>query len=192
MSQKTALWIAAALTAFVLVVGGAVAGRVSQTQQAANATSTADVAALMLQRDAQYQALIEQANAQLAEAYNSNVVQAAPTQEPVVQATAEPTPDLITPQEAMSAAVLSVPGAKILRTPELVNFQGTVAYEVRLDKGVVYIDASNGALLYDGTAQQTMASNQPSTSATDPGQSNPPTGDHDDDHGDDHESGDDD
>jgi uncharacterized membrane protein YkoI len=182
MSQKTALWIAAALTAFVLMVGGAVAGRISQSQQAASATSTstistADAQALILQREAEYKALIDQANAQLAEAYSS---QPAPApQVAAAQPAAVPTPAYITLQEAMSAAVISVPGATVLRQPELVDFQGTVAYEVRLDKGVVYIDAGNGALLYDGTPKQSVASNQ--SPAPEPRHGD--DDDHDDDHG---------
>jgi uncharacterized membrane protein YkoI len=187
MSQKTVLWIAAALTAFVLVVGGALAGRIRQAPRAANATATANVEAVILQREAEYQALIKQANDQLAEAYK-NPPPAVP-QEPGAQPAATPTPEWITPKEAMSAAVISVPGAKILRQPELIDFQGTVAYEVRLDRGVVYIDASNGALLYNGTVQQEMANNQ--SPAPDPSLGNGHDDDHDDDHGNEHGSDDD-
>jgi hypothetical protein len=153
MSQKFVLWTAAALTAFVLFVGGAVAGRISQPQQPANTVSTAEVNALLAQREAQYQALIEQANTQLTDAYRS--LQNASPSEVAVQATAEPTPSWISIDQAMSAAVLSVPGSRVVRLPELVDFQGATAYEVRLNTGIVYIDASNGALLFNGAAQQT-------------------------------------
>lgn len=186
MSQKTTLWIAAALTAFVLVIGGAVAGRVSQAQQTTNATSTADVAALMVQREAEYQALLKQANDQLTQAYNNQP--ATSSQVLANQTTPTSSPERITAQQAMSAAVIAVPGAKVLQQPELVNFQGTVAYEVRLDQGSVYINASNGAILYNGATQQVMASNQ--SPAPESGHSDDGDGDHDDDHDDDH--GDDD
>ncbi|MFZ6030812.1 MAG: PepSY domain-containing protein [Chloroflexota bacterium] len=185
MSQKTALWVAAALTAFILVLGGAVAGRANQAQQAAGAIPTVDIETLILQREAKYKALLDQANAQLAEAYNSAQTTAA--QQVAAQPATVPTPGWISAEEAMSAAVISVPGAKVLRQPELVDFQGTVAYEVRLDKGTVYIDASNGALLYDGTARQSVASSQSPASETRHGD-----GDDHDEHDDDHDEHDDD
>jgi hypothetical protein len=39
------------------------------------------------------------------------------------------------------------PGASLLATPELVDFQSRAAYEVRLDRGVVYVDANSGEVL---------------------------------------------
>ena len=160
MSHKTVLAIAAALTAFVLVVGGAVVGGVAYSRQTATANSTVDVNALVLEREAQYRALIDQANAQLADAYRSNS-QSLTSQDAMLQTTTEQISTWITPEEAMSAAVISIPGAQVLQFPELVDFQGTVAYEVHLDSGTVYINASNGALIYDGTSQQSVANNQP-------------------------------
>jgi hypothetical protein len=39
-----------------------------------------------------------------------------------------------------------------MRTPELVSFQGAVAYEVVLDRGTLYVHANSGQILYNGTA----------------------------------------
>ena len=39
-------------------------------------------------------------------------------------------------------------------TPELVNFQGATAYEVVLDAGTVYVDASSGQPIYAISARQ--------------------------------------
>jgi uncharacterized membrane protein YkoI len=154
MNQKLTLTLAAALTAFVLVVGGAVAGRLTQPAAAATPPSVTEVQNLYAQREAEYQARLDEANQALNEAYalldsastnTASVVEQSQPQIPTFPEVA------LTPQEAMSAAVIAVPGARILSIPELVDFQGTVAYEVILDLGTVYIDASNGAVLYDGT-----------------------------------------
>jgi len=61
----------------------------------------------------------------------------------------------------------------LLATPELVSFQGTVAYEVHLDRGLVYVDATTGNVLYNGVpAQQTgsasVSQNQPPASTPPP------------------------
>ncbi|NJP05005.1 MAG: hypothetical protein HC837_04940 [Chloroflexaceae bacterium] len=44
---------------------------------------------------------------------------------------------------ALDAAV----GSRLMQDPELVNFAGTVAYEVNLDQGMVYVHAQAGAIL---------------------------------------------
>lgn len=54
---------------------------------------------------------------------------------------------------AAQTATQTVPGATLLATPELVSFQGAVAYEVSLDAGKVYVDANTGAVLYNTVAQ---------------------------------------
>jgi len=58
-------------------------------------------------------------------------------------------PRLAADQAAQIAANL-VPNAQLVRTPELVDLQGTVAYEVVLKQGVAYIDANTGAVLFNG------------------------------------------
>lgn len=58
--------------------------------------------------------------------------------------------------EAAQIAQKLAPTAKLQGTPELVNFQGTVAYEVLLDQGKVYVDANNGKVLSTGLAVATV------------------------------------
>jgi hypothetical protein len=58
----------------------------------------------------------------------------------------------LTPERAIQIAQSAVPRAVLTRAPELVNFQGTVAYEVVLDRGALYIDASNSTILFNGAA----------------------------------------
>jgi uncharacterized membrane protein YkoI len=163
MNQKYALTLAVGITAFVLVVGGGIAAKFGHPASApatavAPMPTATDIQAFYAQREAEYQAQIDAANQALAEAYAQLEAASTATQQPQSTATQDPqstpTPDFyLTPQGAMSAAILTVPGATILSVPELVNYQGIVAYEVRLDSGIVYVDASNGAVLYNGAAQ---------------------------------------
>jgi hypothetical protein len=39
-----------------------------------------------------------------------------------------------------------------LSVPELVDYQGIVAYEVILNTGLIYVDANSGQVLYSNTA----------------------------------------
>jgi uncharacterized membrane protein YkoI len=171
MNQKYALTLAVGITAFVLVVGGGIAAKFGHPASApatavAPMPTATDIQAFYAQREAEYQAQIDAANQALAEAYAQLEAASTATQQPQSTAMQDPqstatqdpqstpTPDFyLTPQGAMSAAILTVPGATILSVPELVNYQGIVAYEVRLDSGIVYVDASNGAVLYNGAAQ---------------------------------------
>ena len=57
----------------------------------------------------------------------------------------------VSAEQAGSIALSSVPGASLLQQPRLVNLQGTAAYEVLLDRGQVFVDATSGQVLYDGT-----------------------------------------
>ncbi len=172
MTQKTLLIISAVLTAFVLVVGGAVAARVSQppapveaaapdpAAQTVTSPTTTDINAqveqLMQQREAQYRQLIEEANQRLAQA---NQQLAAPAQAqsaaPAVHAAqpaqpAQPTASL-SAEAARNIAIDTSGGATMIRQPELVLFEGVVAYEIGFTRGVVYVDANSGAVLFNGT-----------------------------------------
>ncbi len=50
---------------------------------------------------------------------------------------------------AWQIAQQAVPGATLNGMPTLVNLQGTVAYRVQLDRGVVYVNATTGQILYN-------------------------------------------
>ncbi len=66
----------------------------------------------------------------------------------------------------------------MVRAPELVLFQGQVAYEVVFKFGSIYVDANSGQVLFNGTT------NRPGKQTA----SAPPAsggGDHESDHGDD-------
>lgn len=163
MSQKLAIVVAAAATAFVLVIGGAIMlaaalptwaaqPSASTSASAASANSAADLATaqaqikILQQRDQQYQQLLAQANKQLQDAY------AKPTATPASPAMdtaggTGPATVALSANDAAQIAASIAPGATLLKQPELVNLQGTTAYQVTFDAGMVYVDANSGQIL---------------------------------------------
>jgi uncharacterized membrane protein YkoI len=153
MIQRIPLFLSIALTAFVLVIIGAVIERGRQVQAASvNPTLDPQLVAQLQARESEYRALIEQANAQL----NSPDPTVNPTVAPVP--TQEPTPTYsISPELAAYIALSAAPGSYLVKTPELVSFQGTVAYEVTLNSGRIYVGANNGQILSNGAVSNSGA-----------------------------------
>jgi len=174
MTQRNAILTAAVLASFVLVLIGGVVARVTQASAAAEAAPTATIPiqttatldpaaqALIAQREAQYQQALQQANAQLQQAYQQQqeltaqlaqqqqAQQAQSQPQAQTQSQTQATGYAVSPDLAASIALGAAPGGTVIRMPELVDFQGTVAYEVILDHGKVYVDANNGNVLYNG------------------------------------------
>ncbi len=173
MTQKTTLLISALLTAFVLVIGGGVMARVSQVDTASAASvpaptaSTVDVNAqvqqLIQQRDAEYRKLIDEANRRL-QAMNQQQITAAQTApvaaQPARAQSAAPQ-FAVSADMAASTAAQAAGGAPITRAPELVRFEGNVAYEVLFAKGAIYVDANTGQVLFNGTQRAPAPQLQP-------------------------------
>jgi uncharacterized membrane protein YkoI len=151
LTRKLALLLAAGLTAFTLVTAGALisynaaqpqaAAAQSQTQtqsqlQQPAAAPAPDTSASAQQTDSAAQNSGEQAQAQTA---TGNVPAAAP---------AYP----ISAEQAAALALQAAPTSFLQTTPMLVNFDGTVAYEVGLDQGQVYINATTGEVLYNSAS----------------------------------------
>jgi uncharacterized membrane protein YkoI len=184
MKQHTLLGIAAALTAFVLVVIGALVGQVSQTgaptptdtvivptEAPVSAPVALDptVEALIREREAAYQQALAEANRRLAEANqrveeaNRQIAQQTNQQQsaPAAQnpAPAQPTYPISTEQAQTIALSLSN-GATLTKPAELVRYQGTPAYEVIFDRGAVYVDAQSGAVIASTLTQPQPATTQ--------------------------------
>ena len=194
MTQKTALILSAVLTAFVLVLGGGLVARVSQSAAApiaaptaaptvaptaapAVSAPTADMIAqlqqVMQQREAQYRQLIDQANQRLA-AVNQQLAAAqaaasAPARASAPAAAAAAAAQPAQPEFTLSAeaarniAINAANFATMIREPELVRFEGKVAYEVGFTRGAVYVDANSGAVLYNGTQGSGNGGGQPAS-----------------------------
>ncbi len=165
MSQRMMLIIAAALTAFILVMGsGLVTYMVQTADQTVSApaeptdTSPAPldptIEAIVKEREQAYQQTIDESNHRLAEA-NQKLAQA---NQQLAQQAASNNASAAQPSTALSAeqaqtiALNMAPRAKVTKAPELVSYQGTAAYEVILDLGAVYVDAQSGAILASSVA----------------------------------------
>ncbi len=88
-------------------------------------------------------------------------VQAAPAQLPANAPAADAASQAaFSPDVAAQIAMNAAPGTQLTKTPELVSFNGTVAYEVVLNQGTVYVDASSGKILSNSVPQVTGGSGQ--------------------------------
>jgi uncharacterized membrane protein YkoI len=185
MKQRLPLLIVVGLTAFMLVLGGGLAARLLESASAAPAADAAGASEsvlpappydpavqTLLDREAAYEQALQQANAQLQQAYQDQQrladqvhvlqtqVQAPATTAPAGAATAvePPTPPAdppaptytLSPQQAALVALRVAQGATLTAAPDMVDFQGQTAYEVRLTRGTVYVDANSGQVLYNG------------------------------------------
>lgn len=124
MKQRTAVLLSTALTALVIVVTLGVAGATS----------------LRSRESTSAQPVMDATSSEMSTA-------------PELPATAVPVADTTTSQTPVVAAqpVVAPPTAEQqpAAQPELVSYEGTPAYEIKYDGGVMYVDANTGAILYD-------------------------------------------
>ncbi len=179
MVQRKSLFIAAALTSFILVILIAVTAQLNQPALAAatpasvtdtsQTTATLDPAiqAQINQREAAYQQQLaaatlrlQQANAQLAQAYSKEqsladqlaaAQQALAAQQNTNVAQAAPAQYAVSAAQATQTALIAAPGSTLVGSHTLISYKGSAAYKVVLDHGTIYVDANSGAALYDGT-----------------------------------------
>ncbi len=148
------------LGAFMLVILGAIAGEAarwgfpSESSPAATGTPVPDpqLEAMLQEREQAYRALIEEANARLEQAYRQIQELSAQLSASSSSASAG-APEIsaaLSPARAIWIAMNMAPGSALMKEPELVVFQGALAYEVVLDQGTLYIDANTGQILYNG------------------------------------------
>jgi uncharacterized membrane protein YkoI len=151
MSQRIALFLSIALTAFTLVIVGALmGGGIAALGRPTTPTLDPKLVNQIQNREAAYQTMIAQANA---------TFQQTPTV-PTPTATDTPVPPPVYPITSELAAWIALsadPNGTLLKTPELVNYQGVVAYEVTLDNGLIDVDANSGAILYNGAARPVIS-----------------------------------
>jgi uncharacterized membrane protein YkoI len=186
MNQKFALLSAGVLTTFLLVIGGGLAGRVTQSaatpaptdaalqaQSVAQIDPVAPILAQLQAREAAYQQLIDQANQRLQQAYDqqksmaaqinqtrsAKAVRSAPR--PAAAAPVQPAGPTLSAETALNIAIDASGGRHMTREPQLVLYNGLVAYEIGFTNGAIYIDANSGAVLYNGTAGHGGGGNTP-------------------------------
>ncbi len=155
------------ITAVILVVIGGVTAtafansRASKNTSSAPANPDATVQAYQ-EREAQYDQLIWQANQQLDKANTQiqalqdqvNRLNQAPTSQPAAAASVSVS------QAAEIARQAAGPDQLAQKDPDLVQFQGKAAYEVSFEKGIIYVDAQTGEVLYNGTVPQQITAEQ--------------------------------
>jgi uncharacterized membrane protein YkoI len=150
MLNKTSAIISVIVTAGLLTLGYGITSSVAKgKEQSANATITAEYYAT---REAQYQELIAQANNTISQA-NEQIL----ALEGQISPTATPYPVSV---EQAQAIAENVSGETASQAPTLVNYTGTVAYEVNFPDGKVYVDASSGSVLYNGVIVLRTITNQ--------------------------------
>jgi hypothetical protein len=109
---------------------------------------------------AQVGTLVDERDAAIAVA-DAAVIRA--EQQPIAPAPAPPAPAATAapawiPADQALAAISALATAGRLQAPaELVRYEGTPAWELRLDVGLVYVDALSAAVLYNGIVQPTAA-----------------------------------
>jgi hypothetical protein len=147
MLNRKALMLSAGITAFTLIVAGGAFAGYAQSRSAQNAdVITAEdvlndpaVQAVLREREAAYQQMIEEANQRLAE-----------LSAPAEEAVASEYP--VSAELAAALGRIALGGGTLLRQPALVSVNGRAAYELIYDRGQLYIDATSGAILFNSAA----------------------------------------
>ena len=139
------------LTAFILIVGVSAVNAASSLQSAKQAAATQNSSTsneeLLIQqmneREAAYQQLIADANTRI-ESLNNQLVSTSQQDNSIE----EQNNSLISPDQAAGIALAAVNNEDSLsQLPELVNYEGHQAYEIKMTNGVLYIDALTGDVL---------------------------------------------
>lgn len=155
MINRKALMLSIGITTFVIVLIGGVYAAYATAGEKQSVDMTVEellddpeVQAVLQEREAAYQQLIDEANQRL-EAQS----QEAESQETESEAEEYP----ISVGLAVALAQDALGGGTLIRNVELVSVNGRVAYELIFDRGEVYIDAVSGAILYNSSASEQMA-----------------------------------
>jgi TolA-binding protein len=167
MKQKPALLISLFLTVFTLVMISSVVakafggGFTAPVNEEAPAQIDAGITSDITELEKAYQEVIDQANQQIVSLQGQ--VQALSAED--VQQNTE-SGNLIGAEEAVNAALeVAISGSDLAGEAELVDFEGTVAYEVPFDSGNIYIDAETGEVLFNGTISLAPAKIDANTAA---------------------------
>ncbi|PKO00352.1 MAG: hypothetical protein CVU42_04045 [Chloroflexi bacterium HGW-Chloroflexi-4] len=154
MKNKMSLAIATFITIFIITAGIGVISKVSANNSPkVNANPTFDTT-VYAQREEVYKQIIananqqiELANQQIATLANQNI------STPTIESVAETNSTYEINIEQASAIAQQVAGLVPVSSPELVNFSGSPAYEVKFETGEIYIDAGTGEVLYNSIPQ---------------------------------------
>ncbi|MBI9050915.1 MAG: hypothetical protein JEZ00_15950 [Anaerolineaceae bacterium] len=144
------------LTAIILIVGVSVvnattalkAAKQPATVQEASISNEEVLIQQMNEREAAYQQLITEANTRI-ETLNNQLTANQSTAAEVQMVS------LLAPDQAVNIALAAVEDDDALtQLPELVNYEGRQAYEVKMTNGVLYIDAETGVILFNNVPER--------------------------------------
>jgi uncharacterized membrane protein YkoI len=102
-------------------------------------------------REAEYRSLLDKANQQL-EAANQQITALAGAATQIAQGQEGEASQPVSGEMAKTIA-FQVARDYPLEDPTLVDYNGTVAYEVKFKNGNIYVDASSGEILFNGLSQ---------------------------------------
>jgi len=143
MTTKKAILISAVSVALILFISFGITSVL-----AINRNSTqidVGVASKIVERETRYRMLIEEANARI-QALNAQIQGAAP---------ASQTQSMLTADGVLTIAYQAAGSDQVLSgVPQLVSFQGTLAFEIPFINGLMYIDANSGAILSNNVRTQ--------------------------------------
>lgn len=131
MNQKFALALAGVLTAFFLVMVTSIA-----TMIIVQPTAT---------------------QPSIAQPIQSQPIQAQPVLPGQINIAASTISTKLNPDQAAQIAMNTSSRSTLTATPELVNYQGIVAYEVKLNNATLYIDANTGKVLANTSLNSTRS-----------------------------------
>ncbi len=167
MKQNTALLLSLGVTVFILLIVAGVLNPQIVLGKSTNQAAAVDQAAIdqqvqqaLAEREAAYNQLLTEANQRLEQANQqiqtmSQQVQQMQASPAAPSQSAQPVSSQYISVDAAQQAAQAVAGsASLTKAPELVSFEGKVAYEVAFDKGNVYVDATSGQVLMNETATQ--------------------------------------
>jgi uncharacterized membrane protein YkoI len=136
MTTRKAIFISAVSVALILLISFGITSVLAINRNSSQID--AEVASRIAEREVAYRQLIEEANQRI-QALNAQVQGVSP---------ASQTQAMLTADGVLSIAYQVAGNDQVLSgVPQLVNFQGTIAYEIPFINGMMYIDANSGAVL---------------------------------------------
>ena len=149
MKKNPILFVSIALTVFVLAFGGILAVSAARGKESPPTVN-----------NSQEQISVEEYTALVQEA-NERILLASQGQEPVTDESSDLSEDSlddsqaeteISPKEALGLALEAAQDPQSIKgSPELVIFEGQLAYEIIFGEGAIYISAATGEILMNGT-----------------------------------------
>lgn len=171
MKSSKILLISAFITAAILtLIGGATTIVLANKNTPIKAAAPQPVQ-VDQQREASYNELLQQANAQIEKA-NADLQAMQNKLDEMQKSQGKTSPASasvsVSPAQAHEIAQkVADPGQQATGVPDLVEFEGKPAYEVVFPKGSIYVDAMSGAVLFNGTVPQVITAEKAGQIASD-------------------------